>query len=338
MGMFKELISLGLSLTIDVVYWDKRHINSNLLKLTETDGIRLHPRSSLNVAALLGLLRSRKPDILFVSGWMDKGYISAARKYKKENPKTRAVCGIDDQWKNTLRQKIGRIYFSIFYRKLFDFIWVSGKPQYHFAQRMGYAHENIISNLYSADTRIFKKALKYSKRFVFVGRFDPVKGLLNLLDAYHSLPERIKAEWPLVLIGDGELKEAIEKRESKYVVVKPFMQPDELMEELMQGGVACITSHSEQWGVAIHEMAILGFPLILSSACGAATEFLITGYNGYLFKKSNTQSLHNALLKISTLSAEELEAFSLRSHRLGQRITPEHTAYSLLSVLPLSEI
>ena len=170
-------------------------------------------------------------------------------------------------------------------------MWVSGKPQYHYAQRMGYEQENIISNLYSADTRIFKKAVNISRRFVFIGRFDPVKGLSVLLDAYYRLQEEIKAEWPLVLIGGGELSEEIEKRKSKYVIVKPFMQPAELIDELTQGGVACITSHSENWGVAIHELAIWSFPLILSSACGAATESLITDYNGYLFKKGNAQSL-----------------------------------------------
>jgi hypothetical protein len=42
--------------------------------------------------------------------------------------------------------------------------------------------------------------------------------------------------------------------------------------------------------------------------------------------------------KISMLSSEQLEEFSHRSRMLGRRITPEHSAYSLLSVLPLSSI
>jgi glycosyltransferase involved in cell wall biosynthesis len=336
--MLEELISLGLDLAIDVVYWDKKHINSSRYKLNEVGGINFHARSQLEVSSLFNLLKSKKPDIIFISGWMDKGYIRAARKYKKLCTNTRIICGIDDQWNNTFRQRIGRIYFWAFYRKLFDFMWVSGKPQYHYAQRMGYPHERIISNLYSADTRIFNRKSKFSKRFVFVGRFDPIKGLINLLDAYNALPNNTKDHWPLVLIGDGEMKEEIYKRKSRGVVVKPFMQPNELMEELLLGGVSCFTSYNEQWGVAIHEMAYLGFPLILSSACGAATEFLITGYNGYIFKRSDTQSLHETMLMITALSSEELELFSLRSHLLGQRITPEHTAYSLLSVLHLSRI
>ncbi|NMC93501.1 MAG: glycosyltransferase family 4 protein [Syntrophorhabdus sp.] len=90
--------------------------------------------------------------------------------------------------------------------------------------------------------------------------------------------------------------------------------------------------------MAIHEMALLGYPLIISSACGAATEFLITGYNGFLFRKGDAGSLRDAMMRIASLSMEELETFTLRSHMLGQRITSEHTAYSLLSVLDLARI
>lgn len=336
-GMLKALIKCFPKIEIDVVFWDKKNINSSRYIFEEIKAVRYFPRTSLNNDGLLELLLSRDPDIVYVSGWMDKGYLKAINRYRTAGGNTQVVCGIDDQWEGTLRQYLGKIYFRLFYAKLFDFMWVSGKPQYHYAQRFGYEHERIISNLYSADNSVFNKKASFSRRFVFIGRFDPVKGLDLLLDAYHYLPEETKKAWPLVLIGDGELRQEIENKKSKYVIVKPFMQTDALIEELLQGGVACITSHHEQWGVAIHEMAILGYPFILSSACGAATEFLVSGYNGFLFKKSNIRSLRDILMSITELPTEQLEAFSQRSHQLGQRITSEHTAHSLLSVLPLSK-
>lgn len=337
LGVIEELSSLDVGVSIDVIYRDKNKTSG--YQLTEMEGVRFYPRSSLNIAGLVDLLKSRSPHIIYISGWTDKGYIKAVRRYKSANAKTQVVCGVDGQWKDTLRQKVGRIYFDLFYRQLFDFMWVSGKPQYHYAQRMGgYPHERIISNLYSADTRVFNRKAGFSKRFVFVGRFLICKGLIDLIDAYNGLPEEVKRDWPLVLIGDGEMREEIDKRKSQYVIVKPFMQPNELIEELSKGGVGCIPSHSEQWGVAIHEMAILGYPLILSSACGAATEFLVTGYNGYLYKNKDTRSLREALLMISALSEGQLVTYSLRSHELAKRIRTEHAAYSLLSVLTLSKL
>jgi glycosyltransferase involved in cell wall biosynthesis len=337
-GVLKALLQCGRNTEIDVVFWDRKHINTSRYVIEKIDRVTFHARSSMTDSGLVELLLSRNPDIIYISGWMDRGYLRALGRYRAAGGNAQVVCGIDDQWKGTLKQYLGKIYFRLFYSKLFDFMWVSGKPQYHYAQRFGYRHERIISNLLSADTTIFNRKPAFSRRFVFIGRFVPQKGLDLLLNGYNSLPEGTKMEWPLVLIGDGGLRETIMNKKSEYVVLKPFMQPKALIEELMQGGVACIASNNELWGVAIHEMALLGYPLILSSACGAATEFLIGGYNGFLFKKNDMQSLRDAMIKITSLPIEDLELFSLRSHHLGQRITPEHAAYSLLSVIPLSRI
>lgn len=337
-GMLKALKHCTEDIEIDVVSWDKRDINNSQYVIEEVCGVRFYKRSSLSDENLLDLLCSRNPDIIYVSGWMDKGYLQAIRRYRSKGYKVQVVCGIDDQWKGTLRQRFGQIYFYFFYRKIFDFMWVAGKPQYHYAQRFGYDHENIISNMLSADTTAFNERASLSRRFVFIGRFVPAKGLDLLLDAYLSLPDETKSKWPLVLVGDGGLKQELANKQSEYVTIKSFMQPKVLREELMYGGVACIPSHHEQWGVAIHEMALFGYPLILSSACGAATEFLISGYNGFLFRKGEINSLRDAMMQIISLTTDELKIFSERSHKLGQRITSEHAAYSLLSVMDLERL
>ena len=97
-------------------------------------------------------------------------------------------------------------------------------------------------------------------------------------------------------------------------------------------------SHHEQWGLAIQEMALLGYPLVLSSACGAGTEFLISGYNGYMFRTRDVDSLTRALSRFSLLNESELAEFGRNSRRLGGRISTEQAAYSLLSALPMAEM
>lgn len=338
LGTLKALIHVGGEVALDVVYWDKKGVNSSRFAIERSDTIRFHARSSLEDAGLRQLLSTCNPDVVLVSGWMDAGYVRALRHYKSRGGRAQVVCGIDDQWRGTLRQHLGRVFFRLAYARLFDFMWVSGKPQYHYANRLGYDHERIICNLYSADTELFDTPAQVGRRLVFVGRFDPVKALDQLIDAYLALPLSVQERWPLVLIGDGQLRESILARKSSNIVVHPFLQPDALMRELQKGGVACITSHYEQWGVAIHEMALLGFPLLLSSACGAATEFLITGYNGFLYRRSSTASLQAALERVTRLSDEELALFASRSRELGQRINSEQSAYSLLSVLPLAQL
>lgn len=334
-AVIKKILNQTKGAEITVIFWDKNDINSNRYDIEGFEGIEFIPRSTFDDIGLFNLLSEIRPDILYIAGWQDKGYVNALRRYRRVFFNTITICGIDDQWHGTLRQRIGKIYYWFFYKKLFDFMWVAGKPQYHYAQRFGYKPTRIISNIYSADTASFDMKSEQLKRFVFVGRFVPVKGLDVLFAAYEALPSEIKIEWPLVLIGDGGLKEEILNNKSQYVHIKPYMQINELKSELLKGGVSCIPSRKDQWGLPIHEMAMLGYPLIVSSACGAATEFLISGYNGYLFENGNKDSLYRALYKITQLTNEEIEIYSGRSQLISKRINTEFSANSFLSVLDL---
>lgn len=330
-GVLKELAKHVRS--IDVVHWDKRDINSTQYGVADDEIIRFHGRTQTSDAQIYDLLIHCHPSIIVVSGWMDKGYISACRRYKQANPVVRIVAGIDDQWTGSPRQRLGQVYYQFFYRRLFDFMWVSGKPQYSFAQRVGYGIDSIISNVYSADTTLFDRTASPSKRFVYVGRFVKIKALDLLIDAYSQLPGDKQAEWPLVLIGDGDQKDMLFSKRNPNINVIPFMQPDELLKELLKGGVACLTSHKDQWGVVVHEYALMGLPMLLSSGVGAATEFLIGGYNGYMFKKGSVKSLYTQLVRFTAMNQSQLADFGANSQRLGMRINNEISARSLLSVM-----
>lgn len=334
LSLLEELV-VSQGARIDVVHWDRKKVNSTRFAIETAASIHFHGRSRNDEDAIYKLLCEKQPKIIVVSGWMDKGYIRASKKYKRMHKGVRVVAGIDDQWKGTQRQRLGQIYYRLVYRALFDYLWVSGKPQYSYAQRFGYGIDSIVSNLYSADTKLFKKAAQVSRRFVFVGRFDPVKALDILIDAYCELPREVQQQWPLHLIGDGEHKEMILARNNPNIVVLPFMQPAELRDNLNKGGIGCLTSHQDQWGVVIHEYALMGFPLLLSSGCGASTEFLIPGYNGYMFQKGNRKSLLAALERFTGLSDDELALYASRSALMGQRINTEQNAASLMSVLYL---
>lgn len=334
----KALHETGRVKDIYLIYRAKATTDGNQFKVENAPWLKLIERHQISESEILELLKNVSPNIVYISGWVDKNYLRAISRYRAFGGKVQVVCGIDDQWKGNIRQYLGLIYFRLFYRKLFDYMWVSGKPQYHYAQRFGYEHNNIISNLLSADTSVFYTKAAQASRFVFVGRFAPVTGVDLLIEAYKSLPEAVRDVWPLVLIGDGSLREQIKASASKNITIIPYLQPAELRDELMRGGIACVPSYANQWGVVIHELALLGYPMVVSSVCGAATEFLISGYNGYLFRSNDLEALRAALLRIVSLPEAELCLFADRSRQLGFRITPYHAANSLLSVLPLADL
>lgn len=334
-GLLRALKKVDPNIGLTVVFYDKKNINSSRYIVPSIDGINFIQRSVVDKQGLLDLLIKEDPSIIYISGWVDKDYIWAAKKYKRRNFDVKIVNGIDDQWFGSLRQHIGAYYFKFSYRKLFDYFWIAGKPQYQYAQKFGYNQQNIIYNLLSADETIFSTGSVVSQRFVFLGRFVTVKGIDLLLDAYNSLSEDVKSKWPLVLIGDGPLRDSIKANQDKNIQILPFLQPDELKNEIQKGGVLCLPSRFESWGLVIHELALNGYPLVVSSVCGAASEFLINGYNGYMFESGSVESLRNSLLNIISLSNENLSLFSLRSRMLGVRINSEISAYSLLSILKL---
>ena len=308
--------------------------NSNKVdyKIKQYEKVIFFKRSENEFLDIFNLLNKFKPQITYISGWQDFTYVKALRKYRKKN-KTISVCGIDDQWWGKPRQVAGFIYFKFFLSSLYDFYWISGKPQYEYVRRLGAKSEKIIYNLYSADNKIFKKSTMNTKRFIFLGRFARYKALDMLIKVYTSLDKKVQKQWPLVLIGDGEMKKEILKLKNKNIFLKGVLSPEQINDELNKGGVGCFVSHRDQWGVAIQEFALKGLPLIVSSAAGAASEFVISDYNGYLFKRSDKTSLRDALMKIIKKSDDELNIFSKRSYNLAKRINPEQSAYSLLSVL-----
>ena len=335
-GGYLEAVLKSLSsqsvMIINVVHWDIRSLNTTQHDIGNNDKVIFHARSKTNDELIFKLLEFAKPDILVVSGWMDKGYIRVCKKYKKNHPMVKIVVGIDDIWMGSIRQRLGQIYYSFFYRKLFDFMWVSGQPQFSYAQRFGYNIENIISNLYSADTETFKTRAGIAKRFVFVGRFVKVKAIDLLVKSYCMLSESEQKEWPLILIGDGDQKSIVLNQKNPNIKVLPFLQPEQLMEELLKGGVGCLPSHKDQWGVVLHEYALIGLPILASSGTGATTEFLISGFNGFMFNKGNVNDMCRAMKEFTSLTEFDIARFAENSTKLGQRITSDLSAASLLSV------
>lgn len=334
MATIRSLAERGFE--VHVVHWD--HKKQTPYKTPVVPNVFMYSRSELSVEQIRILAKNIAPVLTVVSGWMDRGYMSVAKQLRLEG--LPVVVGFDDQWHGTLKQWLAIIlgwvgYFSRFY----SHAWVAGLYQFEYARRLGFEKKNIIYDLYSADLCLFSQAYNdnrenkqnnYPHRFLFVGRFEPVKGLDVLLHAWQELGAK-KGDWELHLIGNGSLKAQLEA--TAGVVVKDFMQPEQLMQEVANAGCFLLPSSGEPWGVVVHEFAAAGLPLIVSDVVGAASAFLISGLNGYSFRVNDPKALANGMHQIINMTDQELQAMAVSSHALSQRITPETSAGNLLSVL-----
>lgn len=334
MATIRELAERGNE--VYMVHWNHKKLTP--YQAPNVSNVFMYNRSELSVNQIKKLAKDINPVVTVVSGWMDRGYMSVAKQLRQEG--LPVVIGLDSHWHGTLNQWLtlilGRVgYFSQFY----SHAWVAGLYQFEYARRLGFDKKNIVYDLYSADLRLFNKAYNnsienkltiYPHRFLFVGRFEPVKGLDVLLQAWTELGAK-KNDWELHLIGNGSLKAQLE--DTPGVVVKDFMQPEQLMQEVTNAGCFLLPSHGEPWGVVVHEFAAAGLPLILSDLVGAASTFLISGLNGYSFNVNDPMALAHRMRQIINMNDQELYAKAVSSHALSQRITPETSAGNLLSVL-----
>ncbi len=318
---------------VHVVYWDKKHLSQ--YKIQSTNGkIFFYPKSETN---LKDLIVSLDPNLIVVSGWMDKDYVKIC---KQQKGKTKIVCASDTKWLGTIKQRLVSIVPAKFaLKRFYDYFWVAGARQYAFARNMGFADNDIIQNLYSADVKKFNQAYQnnlsfkentFPHCFFYVGRISPEKGCDLLIEAFENISKKLNHDWKLVLIGNGQ---PIYKPTNPNVYIKGFMTADELALEVKNAGVFCMPSHREQWGVANHEFCVSGLAMLSADICGSNAMFVIDGYNGYTFKHSNLADLEQKMTQFIQIDNRKLFEMGKKSNLLGQRITPEISVASLMSVL-----
>jgi len=334
MATIRELAERGIE--VHVVHWD--HKKKTPYKAPVVPNVLLYNRSELSVKQIKSLAKNIAPSVTIVSGWMDRGYMSVAKQLRLEG--LSVVVGFDDQWHGTPKQWLAvALGWVGFFSQFYSHAWVAGSYQFEYAHRLGFNKKNIVYDLYSADLRVFNQAYKNSKedkqrqyphRFLFVGRFEPVKGLNVLLQAWEQLGTK-KGDWELHLIGNGSLKAQLDA--TAGVVIKDFMQPEQLMQEVATAGCFLLPSRGEPWGVVVHEFAASGLPIIVSDVVGASSAFLISGFNGFSFKVNDSKALADRMHLIINMTNQELYAMAVSSHSLSQRITPETSAGNLLSII-----
>lgn len=328
--VYKELVAQGYS--IYVVYLDKKR--KTPYDLPEIPNVLFYPKSGFTSKDLLSFILKINPCIMVVAGWSEVDYLNVSRIVRKKI-NIPVVSVIDTQFIFRIKQIIGFLTSKFYIKPSFSHFWVPGVRQYEFARLLGYKKENIIFNSLSCDVNLFNKANvnhkenNYPKNFLYVGRYSPEKGLELLIEAWVSIVE--KKGWTLTLVGNGPLKEKLTS--IKSIKVLDFMEQTELVKLAQNSGCFVLPSLYEPWALVIQEFAAAGLPIICSDACGASTFFVENGYNGYIFKTGDFKSLSQCLNHIINLDSENLVTMGKRSVQLSNRVTPEISAFSLLSII-----
>ena len=289
-------------------------------------------KGNLSDNELLDLTKKIDPKIVFVSGWVDKSYRKiAALERKKGVP---VILGNDNPWKGNWRQRIACLISSFYLKPYYSHTWVPGKRQQKFARNLNFPEKNILLGFYSADVELFKKdqnqKRNLSKTILYAGRFLDWKGVNELYQSFLELKNESSNDWKLLMIGRGPLKSLLEPKAD--IEIQDFIQPSELRKIMQNVGAFCLPSYEEHWGVAVHEAAAAGCPLLVSDGVGAGDAFVKNGFNGFVFTAKNKPALKEALKKFINSSEESREAMSKNSIKMAEKITPELWSTTLMSL------
>ncbi len=261
-----------------------------------------------------------RPDAVLMHSWHFKPYREAMKALPAG---TLRVLWMDNVWRNTPKQWLGRMSSSAFVRPLFDCVMVPSDRTEFFARRLGFAESEVIRGSLSADTTLFRSPprsgteLASRRRFIACLRLVHHKGADVLADAYRRYRDLSDDPWELHVAGLGEMAHHFDGIEG--VEMLGFRQPAELAELMRHASALVVPSRIDPFGVIVHEGAISGMPIVSTYKVGAASAFVQDGQNGWVVASDDVDALATAMLRMSQQDEARLEHMSDVSRALGSR-------------------
>ena len=278
---------------------------------------------------LVEALKDFRPEVIVICGWRVPSYRRIARVFAGRAVR---VMTMDNQWHGTARQRVGCALSGLFVQPLCDYIFVAGERQAELARRLGFSQDRIRYGVYSCDVAEFTKPTPETLQseapaFLYFGRLVSDKGIDTLVEAYTLYRQSGSEPWPLRVAGTGPLSVLLEDRPG--VDLLGFIQPHHLPSTLWSATCALFPSRVEPWGVALHEAAAAGLPLIATHVCGAAVHMVQDSLNGYLVDPDDPWQLARAMVRIQRQSCRARSEMGRLSRLLAMQYTPERWARTL---------
>jgi UDP-D-galactose:(glucosyl)LPS alpha-1,6-D-galactosyltransferase len=130
----------------------------------------------------------------------------------------------------------------------------------------------------------------------YVGRLSEIKRVDIILEAMY----RAKGKWKLKIIGDGELRDEVKswisllKLEEQVTLLGWKENP---WTECLDTGILVMASEYEGFGLVAYEASSLGMT-VLSTPVSGVVDYIIPGWNGYLYPQEDAQALADILNSI----------------------------------------
>jgi glycosyltransferase involved in cell wall biosynthesis len=159
---------------------------------------------------------------------------------------------------------------------------------------------------------------------LFLGRLVPEKGIGFLLDQWEKAEKEGDGSLPpLVIAGDGPLREEVERRAASVSRIRVVGEVKEGEKERLLSGCSGLVVPSEWWevfGIVVLEAYEMEKP-VLASRSGGLGEIVTPGVTGFQFEPCDGASFREAVARLMGLSIEQRRQMG----REGRRWVSKHT-------------
>ena len=165
--------------------------------------------------------------------------------------------------------------------------------------------------------------VQHNNAVIAVGRSMYQKGLDRLIDAWKIVTDALGPGhgWQLLLIGDGELREALQAQADRLGLsssVSLCGTVKDMPAVYMKAAILAMSSHYEGLPMALIEAQAYGIPAVSFDCQCGPREVIVDGQTGLLIPEGDVDALAEALLKLIR-NPEERQRMGSEAARLAAR-------------------
>jgi glycosyltransferase involved in cell wall biosynthesis len=318
---------------------DPRADDKDLRDFPHFKMVDLSSSDSVSETELEHLVRAYRPTVALVGSPKLQCFVRVARVARQVGALT--VSATDHFWKGNWRDHINWLLarFGLVY-SCYDAAFVPGRRGRDYARRMGFRNHEIFEGVLSCDAEIFRvvgnsrfgteSSDSWPSVFLYLGQYIKRKNLETLLHAYEVYRENEAMPWELWCAGAGPLKDILRNHEG--VKDWGYQNATGCVSLMAQAGAFVLPSWVDHWGVVIHEAACAGLPILATHSCGASTDLVRDGYNGFSFDAADSKRLALFLRLISR--GDVAREMGRNSLRMSYQFGPGLWARTLLVDIP----
>lgn len=303
-----------------VIYWDIPLLDGYTYEFVENTAKNTGRRNfwSIKNPCLIQKIKKYDPDAILILGWNFYSHLKVMRYFKGKVPVWfRGDSHLLDEAPG-IKQALRRLFLRWVYRHVDKAFYVGTNNKKYFLTH-GLKEEQLVHARHAIDNQRFfdddekqyerrakewRKELGYKEEdiiILYAGKFEPVKNLELLLNAFNSIyKNNVQINLRLLLIGNGISESRLKAIAGQNPLVRflPFQNQSKMPVVYRIGHLICLPSKSETWGLAVNEAMACGRPVIVSDKVGCAADLVKKEWNGFVFNSGSEADLENNLLRL----------------------------------------